>query len=516
MATSPATLNEMRKCLAVLAAALMVTGCGGGAGTGGNTSPTEQPESVTPPVAPNTSVTTTPVQAPATETPSSPTPTSVWGTFQKLFAADSPWNSRPVSPVFGSEVIPTSTYFPAVNEGAYSVGVFEARNSDGPMIVMGPSDGSGIWNPDTELYQPSITIPRWPDSVTPASGSDGHADIVDTTTGVVHSFFQLKKVDGVWRASQYAWSSLSGRGWGNPAHYFQGARSSGVPTSGGLIRTHEINDGDTMYRHALAMSLTYNGLAASPAYVFPATSADTNAATANTGSIPLGSLMMLPPSFDTSSIENTDLRKIAETLKTYGAYVVDRNVGTPFLIYAELGSGFSLHKNGWNTRVGNDLHTIRAALRRVVGASNWIDGEGRNISRSATSLNLISMRGPWVVSSGATTGVFDSWQQALVFPASDTVTTQFNTSPNIFGRLSWGKPTPGMRLRITARTTGGAQLKLQLTDCTNPSNNVDTGFLRNGESATFVWPANRCGSRLTAISGNSGSSTAKAELLSLD
>src|SRR5690349_18588644 len=35
-----------------------------------------------------------------------------FGVFDKPFAADSPWNSRPVSPVFGTDTIPASTYFP--------------------------------------------------------------------------------------------------------------------------------------------------------------------------------------------------------------------------------------------------------------------------------------------------------------------------------------------------------------------------------------------------------------------
>lgn len=438
-----------------------------------------------------------------------------WGTFQKLFAADSPWNSRPVNPVFGTETIPTSTYFPAVAEGSYSVGVFEASSTDQPMVVLGPVGGSGVWNPDAERHQESVTVPRWPANTLPASGTDGHADIVDPISGIVHSFFKLKNVDGQWRALQYAWSPLKGRGWGNPSHYFQGARAAGVPTSGGVIRTHEINDGDSMYRHALAMSLTYNGLSAAPTYVFPATSSDSNAATTNTGSIPMGSLMMLPPGFDTSKITNTDLRKVAETLKTYGAYVVDRNVGTPFVIYVELGSGFSLHKGGWNNAVAADLQTIRAELRRVVGAGSWIDGDGKLADRSTNKFNLISMRGPWSVTSGGSAGVFDTWQQALVFPATTVATTQVNTGSNIFGRLSWGKPTAGMQLKFVAHTTGGAKVRLQLTDCSNPTNNVDTGMLKDGESSTFTWPANKCGSRLTAVSGTDGPSTIKAELLSL-
>ena len=82
-------------------------------------------------------------------------------------------------------------------------------------------------------------------------------------------------------------------------------------------------------------------------YVFPATAADGNAATTNTGRIPEGALMMLPYNFDVSQIANPAVRKVAQTLKVYGAYVVDRNVGVPFTIS---GTGFGAY-NGGNTRV---------------------------------------------------------------------------------------------------------------------------------------------------------------------
>ena len=328
--------------------------------------------------------------------------TAAWGTYSKPFAADSLWNSRPVNPVLGEFVIPTSEYFPTVASGAYSTGVFLSGPDDAAVTVTGIPGSKGLWDPDAESHH-DVTIPRWPEDVIPASGNDGHADIVDPIGGMIHSFYKLQQLDGKWVAAQYAWSKLNGRGWGDPAHYFQGARAAGVPTSAGLIRKHEIDDGDTLYRHALAMSLTFNALAPDPAYVFPATSADTNASDSNTGSIPEGALMMLPESFDTGSIDNPALRKVAETLKVYGAYVVDRNYGTPFVIYVENGSGFKLHAGGWNSNVADDLDRIRAALRQVVAADGWMDGEGNGFDVD-NNLNILSMRGNWQMQSGTTPG----------------------------------------------------------------------------------------------------------------
>lgn len=409
-----------------------------------------------------------------------------WGTYEKPFAVDSLWNSRPVNPVLGEFQIPPSQYSPAVSEGAYSTGAFLARESDKPMTIIGHPGKTGVWDPDAEARR-DITIPRWPADTVPATGSDGHADIVDPIAGVIHSLYQLKLIDGKWRASQYAWTRLNGRGWGDPAHYYQGARAAAVPSIAGIIRKHEVNDGDTMYRHALAMSLTFNGLSAKPTYVFPATSADSNAATTNTGQVPEGALLMLPASFNTATLREPALRKVAETLKTYGGYVVDRNHGTPFVIYVENGSGFALHKNGWNAAAGADLEDIRKALRQVVSAAGWVDAQGRSFT-PARNLNLLSMRGAWTRREGQPVGVFDTWKQAVLFTPGAAKVVQTNWSGRAVNPVAWAMPVKGRQYRLTASTTGGAQLRVQIVDKATSKFSYDSGDMANGATTTFEWP----------------------------
>jgi len=411
-----------------------------------------------------------------------------FGTFNKPFGAHSPWNSRPVAPMLGTATIPTSLYYPAVQSGAYSSAAFEAKATDDPVVVTGTS-ASGVWDPDSEVYRPSITIPHWPTGVIPATGSDGHAEIVDVTSGVVHSFSQLKQVDGVWKATQYAWTPLNGRGMGDPSHYFQGARAAGVSTLGGLIRKSEANDGASMFKHALAMSLTFNGLSASPTYVFPSTSSDTNAATANTGQIPMGSLMMLPASFDAQALATPELRKVAETLKTYGAYVVDRNYGTPFVIYVEIGADFKLHRNGWNSTTANELDVIRAALRPLQSAESWMDGNDSPAPVTNTALNLLSMRGYWYRSKGTQTGVFDTWKQALVFPATAAPIEQSNTGGRAYAGVKWATPVAGDSYRLSVTATGGARLRTTITDKATNVVLYDSGDMSDTQTADFTWPA---------------------------
>lgn len=436
-----------------------------------------------------------------------------WGTYLTPFTPESPWNARPLDPVFGDFVIPKSSYFPAISTGAYSTGVFLAKDTDPPVSIRAILGKPGVWDPDAEVMRPVVVIPRWPADLLPATGNDGHADILDPVTGIIHSFWKLMKQDGQWVAAQYAWTRVDGRGWGDPAHYFQGARAAAVPTSAGILRKHEIDDGQPVYRHALAMSLTFNGLAPNPAYIFPATSADTGAATKNSGLIPEGALMMLPPSFDTTKIANLALRKVADTLKVYGAYVVDQNYGTPFAIYVENGANFNLHAGGWNNAVAGELDRMRAGLRQVVSTSGWLNGNGQPMVMEK-NFNRLSMRGPWQRQSGTSTGVFDTWEQAVVFPSSSTRSVMVSYSSRGLSKSLWATPPVGAMQRLTASAKGGAKLRMQVIDKSG-GKLFDSGELGAGESASFAWPSDDARFVFNAISGIDQPSLVRGDLVGI-
>ena len=435
-----------------------------------------------------------------------------WGTFEKPFSADSLWNSRPVGVTFGSFEIPKSNYFPAVGTGPYSSAVFLSDPSDPPLTIHPAAGKSGIWDPDAGELRSTVTIQHWPASVIPAEGNDGHADVIDIKAGIVHSFFHLKNNDGHWTAGQYAWSPLKGTGWGDPAHYFKGARAAGVSTTAGLIRKHEIDDGQPIFQHALAMSLTYNALSPKPTYIYPATSADTGAEKQNFGQIPEGALMMLPPDFDLSKITSLPLRKVAATLQTYGAYVVDRNVGTPFVIYVENGSGFSLHRGGWDVRVASDLDRIRAALRQVISVQNWVDGNGRQFTPFTAQKNVLSMRGPWVLTAGTQLPVFDTQTQALNFsaPTDGKPIAVSNSNSTGLSHVTWAKIIGGTSVRFTVNASGAAKLRLIVSQ--GAKQVVDSRPLGNGQSLQFDWPADGW-ITLVATSDPATASSVSAELV---
>lgn len=421
-----------------------------------------------------------------------------FGSFEKPFSARSYWNIRPVGTRLGSYQIPDSYYYPLIGEGPYSSAAFLAQANDQPMQVFGRDEKTGLWELDGEQFIPSITIPRWPASTVPATGSDGHADIVDTIEGVVHSFLNLKKdSNGRWTASMYAWTRLDGRGWGDPSHYYQGARAAAVPPLAGLIRKHEINDGKPLYEHALAVSLTHNGLSDQIGYIFPATSADTTWKE-NTGKIPEGALLMLPETFDTTSIQDPALRKVAETLKVYGAYVVDRNGGTPFYIYVENGAQFNLHKPKWNNAVAVQLRRIQNELRQVVGVNHWVDGNGQAF-KPAERLNMISMRGPWVKTTGTGTARYDTWSQSLVITGASRRSQFEQQNGRSFNSTSWGKMQAGQRYKLRVRASEGTQFELKVFAQNNNRVLFRSGWMKNHDSMEFIWPADPARTILTVV-----------------
>lgn len=491
----------------------------GAVSTGKDSTPTTAGAATQPASTTTTSTSTTPtIRTGSTGTAASTTPvaaysnTTRFGNFLRPFAANSMWNARPVNPKFGTFAIPTSSYYPVVGSGAYSAGVFEGMPTDPPAVIYGPAGSKGIWNADAEEYTPSITVPHFPTATTPSTSGDGHADIIDSATGIVHSFWQLKQVNGKWQAHTYGWTKVDGRGWGDPARYYQGARAAGVPPLAGLIRKHEIDDGADSFSHALAMSLTFNALGGKPSYVYPATSADTHAATLNSGQIPEGSLVMLPPSFDVSKLTSPKLRKIANTLKKYGAYIVDQNEGTPYYIYVENNSGYCMHCMPWNSVVAAELQTVRAALRQVVAADGWIDGDGKAMVPQ-TKFNLLSMRGPWTRQSGTGTGKFNTYSESVEFGPTTAATTLVNGTGRGLGGVTWAKTPAGTTMKLTAITTGGGKFRAQVY--TGSKMTFDTGAMVNGATARFVLPTGGW-YVFYAISGVGASSSVRATLETVD
>jgi hypothetical protein len=444
------------------------------------------------------------------------------GSFERPFLADSYWNSKPVDPILGSVAIPTYAWFPTVAEGDYSSSVYNAVATD-PAVVVTAGDA------DSYVSNAAISIPHFPANVTPAKGGDGHADIVDMSTGFIHSFWQLKKdaTTGKWSAASYNSTKIGGTGFGDPAHSQAGARAAGTATMAGMIRTHEIDDGQDKYNHALALSLDgdtfLKNVGGKKGFEFPTTAEDSSSMSSYTkvDGFAMGSLLMLPKNFNVASLKLPRLQKVARTLMTYGAYVVDQNTDTPFSIYVQNGSNYSNNPGyvgSWDTVSAADLRTIQYALRKVVSNSGYVDANGINFVPNK-KVNILSMRGEWTLPSGANSSTvssgFNSYKQALVFSAAAkglTLNNYWNNGILKANDCSWACRKPGVSYRFKVRATNGAKMAFKLRNSANTAYAIDTGLLGDGAYVDFVMPAYNSVIFVQAVNGSIGASEIAGEL----
>ena len=167
--------------------------------------------------------------------------------------------------------------------------------------------------------------------------------------------------------------------------------------------------------------------------------------------------------FDTGKITNPNLRKIAETLRVYGANVVDRNVDTPFAIFVGNGADFSLTPKGWDNAVAGQLDLIRAGLRQALSANDWVGVTDKSIaSAKAPKINILSMRGPCYKQSGTAVATYNTDNQQLEFAAGGTEATYVNANNTGMTKVTWAMPVAGSTIKLSSLTSGGASLRVQV------------------------------------------------------
>ena len=110
-------------------------------------------------------------------------------------------------------------------------------------------------------------------------------------------------------------------------------------------------------------------------------------------------------------------------------------------------------------------------------------------------------------------GVFDTWQQAVVFPETAERIVQVNASSRGMKAVAWALPVPGEKYRVAAATTGGGKLRFMLRDRAGGKLLYDSMELGNGEAATFVWPAQPVTPVVQAISGTGQPSSVRGTLV---
>lgn len=436
-----------------------------------------------------------------------------------LFSAQSLWNARPVNPRLGGTSIPADRNRAYLEQGAFGSRVFDGLSTDAAMTIAGATGNDGVWVSD-ELRKRPVVIPHFPAATLPATGSDGHCEIHDRTTNLIHSLYGLKydTAARTWRAKKYTVTDAAGTGWGTPERP-DGPRAAGVSTAGGLLRIHEAET--LRVAHALAVALDASGLRSGP--VYPATLEDRDGLTRYRGPIRLGTLLMLPHDFDESTLTMPHARAIAATLKTYGARVVDQTVGT-FAIYGEIGSDWSQSTGTggkWVASWQADLTRIRDTLREVAAADGWLDANGNAFEpRPWAEMNLLSMRGPWAVTGGASPATapaavaqaqagFDTVRGMFVLPAGDRplayrklLYLRDDATPGGWFRwqdaMRWYvNPAPRATYRIAASGFGEVAASVEIRTRDGAKSLVATRQLAIGESDQLRVPDD--GAQLTAI-----------------
>lgn len=282
----------------------------------------------------------------ASATPASDDPATDVGdavSEQPFFSADSPWNTA----VDGATVDTRSADL--LKQAKESVQFVEQAGGSAPQTDFVTGDEGIYVNTDrwtTPVVQGGVSTAMIcrqadcgetppggrlpvPADVSPDPRFDGWFSIIDEDGRYVYDLWRGRREAGGAISYQYMrrWS-LAGPGFGKP--YEIGARGSGLPLVGGLIRPGELQAGEI--NHALAISIPGG---ATGTFVQPASATDGNG---RASSLPQGARIRLKPDVmlrrgvDPVTGERIKLtaqqRRIGDaivaTLRTYGAIVVDR------------------------------------------------------------------------------------------------------------------------------------------------------------------------------------------------
>ena len=420
-----------------------------------------------------------------------------------LFSSKSLWNAIPVEPELSDTGI-SLDQTPWVEEGAYSSRIFYASENDKSERIFGRTGREDLQVANEGVWR-SVVIPRFPPDTTPATGLDGHCSIVDPATRLLHSFFQLRKIDGRWRASKYVVSQIDGTGFGTASNP-DNVRASGTSAAAGLMLKSEREL--PILPHALALCLDVSSFVSGP--VFPATMEDYAGILGSYKGEPgsafsMGTHFMLPRDFSVEALRWDEARVIARTLKRHGAYLVDATRGTASLA-AEIGSGWSKHSvNGiWQNSWVQDLKAIFGGIRPVIRVAGWLDADGLPFTPTPWGWqNILSMRGPWrtiqPVSGKSSEGGYDGGADMYSMPATnkDCVITKHLIRRDKTRKASWrqwmdgsaffSNPVLGAKYHFAALGSGEISGKLVFKDH-GYRKVAETDAISPGESRSVVWP----------------------------
>ena len=165
-------------------------------------------------------------------------------------------------------------------------------------------------------------------------------------------------------------------------------------------------------------------------------------------------------------------------------------------MYVENGSSFGSHKNRWSDSVEQDLKRIQRGLRQVVSVQKWIDGNGEYFTPQE-NLNMLSMRGPWVKTSGSGTAHYDTQSQSVILSDIATGSEFQHRNNRSFGSVEWAAMKPGQLYTLRANATQGGSLELKLFGKHSKRLLFNSDWLNNTMQVEFTWPSEPVNAVLT-------------------
>jgi hypothetical protein len=454
--------------------------------------------------------------------------------FRAPYSAQSPWKAHPINPTFGSGVIPHNEY----SYVPFQAPIYYARASDPSLTIVGPS-GGGVNVPD-ELRHRDIILPHFPEGVVAPPGSDAEIVIYDSATQLIHSFFQMSNSGGRWTANAYAAQSASGWGFGTPSTPYN-IRGSGSSPIGGVLRNWEVpssRNASAYPQHALALALGVDAFLPNsrtspspPGPIYPATLQDAGFEYAGSApnAWPMGTLFMLPRSFDVGALSAPGAIAVAKTLMKFGTYLIDATFNTcGFFCQFNPGSiGWPSVSYGFGYSNG-DFTTIRNAMRSVVAVEGWLDGNGDPWTPTSWSqMQLLSMRGPWSPRSGKIDGGFDTAANFFVAPASSPFTARrIVHQPCNLSLGGWWQnwsdsggwftaPTPGQEYKLSVIGSGALTASLSIWDQGVSTNYFTSSAKSPGQQQTFTWPKQVSFATLLEVSNPGAGGQIRMELVAV-
>lgn len=229
---------------------------------------------------------------------------------------------------------------------------------------------TGLWKLP-ELYQRAgehySSTAHLPLGACPSPDSDALMAVFQPDGRVLDAINTIVMSDGTILASMASYVDARGDGTG----FSNGRRASMLPSFAGLIRKGEIESG--RIPHAIAALAPQTLL--KPVAVWPAAAFDRSSH--YTGTLPMGSLLAIPPSVDIAKLGLSQRGQvIARAAQDYGVYIVDSG-GSGITLLAELGDS----EAHWADLPGRspewrDIQVIVHHLQRVVNNTEQNPGGG--------------------------------------------------------------------------------------------------------------------------------------------